>query len=265
MTRMAEGLPKELFIRAGEDLGFVKDGRTFVLEDITDGDYVLDRAIHDIRWEGKRWIERVCDEDIGKYQAEEQALLKAHREPVFSLYEVMDVHSGRGMRLRDIFGGKELFLTDFGFGTTGSKGLIMAARVISHNGIHYTSGVTMIYRHERAGQMIEQLHVLYREQGDTPAWKETMRTQAPALFRKYRKGDMKVELTPVSNASFGPLKIRVGKVEEMQQHPPEEVRPYTGRNEPCPCGSGKKYKKCCLEKATDQKTIKRPTSDPKSA
>jgi hypothetical protein len=22
-----------------------------------------------------------------------------------------------------------------------------------------------------------------------------------------------------------------------------------GRNEPCPCGSGKKYKHCCLEKA----------------
>ena len=23
---------------------------------------------------------------------------------------------------------------------------------------------------------------------------------------------------------------------------------YTGRNDPCPCGSGKKYKKCCLGK-----------------
>jgi len=23
--------------------------------------------------------------------------------------------------------------------------------------------------------------------------------------------------------------------------------PKTGRNDPCPCGSGKKYKKCCLE------------------
>ncbi|MBK3517601.1 SEC-C domain-containing protein [Carboxylicivirga sp. N1Y132] len=22
----------------------------------------------------------------------------------------------------------------------------------------------------------------------------------------------------------------------------------TGRNDPCPCGSGKKYKKCCLNK-----------------
>jgi len=25
--------------------------------------------------------------------------------------------------------------------------------------------------------------------------------------------------------------------------------PKVGRNDPCPCGSGKKYKKCCLEGA----------------
>lgn len=25
-----------------------------------------------------------------------------------------------------------------------------------------------------------------------------------------------------------------------------------GRNDPCPCGSGKKYKKCCANKATAQ-------------
>ena len=24
--------------------------------------------------------------------------------------------------------------------------------------------------------------------------------------------------------------------------------PKVGRNDPCPCGSGKKYKKCCLRK-----------------
>ena len=28
---------------------------------------------------------------------------------------------------------------------------------------------------------------------------------------------------------------------------PEEKFKGTGRNEICPCGSGKKYKKCCLE------------------
>jgi SWIM/SEC-C metal-binding protein len=26
---------------------------------------------------------------------------------------------------------------------------------------------------------------------------------------------------------------------------PKETEKKTGRNEPCPCGSGKKYKKCC--------------------
>jgi len=27
--------------------------------------------------------------------------------------------------------------------------------------------------------------------------------------------------------------------------------PKAGRNAPCPCGSGKKYKKCCLQKRTE--------------
>ena len=28
-----------------------------------------------------------------------------------------------------------------------------------------------------------------------------------------------------------------------------------GRNAPCPCGSGKKYKKCCLNKTKEEKII----------
>ncbi len=43
--------------------------------------------------------------------------------------------------------------------------------------------------------------------------------------------------------------------EEMQTkepHPETTVHhtgPKVGRNDPCPCGSGKKYKKCCLSKS----------------
>jgi tetratricopeptide (TPR) repeat protein len=33
-----------------------------------------------------------------------------------------------------------------------------------------------------------------------------------------------------------------------------------GRNDPCPCGSGKKYKKCCLQKDAADNTFKHPTS-----
>ena len=30
------------------------------------------------------------------------------------------------------------------------------------------------------------------------------------------------------------------------EHPLKRRMPKVGRNKPCPCGSGKKYKKCCL-------------------
>jgi len=64
---------------------------------------------------------------------------------------------------------------------------------------------------------------------------------------------------------FGELQWRYEKVKEIARRsapgqtgvsrrydqPPEELAPATvrmGRNEPCPCGSGKKFKKCCGRK-----------------
>lgn len=37
---------------------------------------------------------------------------------------------------------------------------------------------------------------------------------------------------------------------ERLLNPPKPIRadPKVGRNDPCPCGSGLKYKKCCLQK-----------------
>ena len=40
-------------------------------------------------------------------------------------------------------------------------------------------------------------------------------------------------------------------IKEIQDSKPEQLvntEPKVGRNEPCPCGSGKKYKKCCGNK-----------------
>jgi len=34
-------------------------------------------------------------------------------------------------------------------------------------------------------------------------------------------------------------------VDTMKRAPSQRTQPKVGRNEPCPCGSGKKYKKCC--------------------
>ena len=37
-------------------------------------------------------------------------------------------------------------------------------------------------------------------------------------------------------------------IDKEYKREPLKVGPKIGRNEPCPCGSGKKYKKCCINK-----------------
>jgi hypothetical protein len=36
--------------------------------------------------------------------------------------------------------------------------------------------------------------------------------------------------------------------EELPKKQAKPIKETIGRNDPCPCGSGKKYKKCCMEK-----------------
>ncbi|MCE8426629.1 MAG: SEC-C domain-containing protein [Candidatus Methanoperedens sp.] len=50
--------------------------------------------------------------------------------------------------------------------------------------------------------------------------------------------------------SFNPDILENEDDKEMEQLEPEDQRKTkkVGRNAPCPCGSGQKYKKCCMEK-----------------
>jgi peptide deformylase len=61
----------------------------------------------------------------------------------------------------------------------------------------------------------------------------------------------------------GEIKVATGIEAQIVQHETDHMngilvidREYkpnlTGRNDPCPCGSGKKYKKCCLDKPEDE-------------
>lgn len=47
-----------------------------------------------------------------------------------------------------------------------------------------------------------------------------------------------------SNPAKSPLELASKGLVEITQ--PIRSIPKIGRNEPCPCGSEKKYKKCCL-------------------
>ncbi len=48
------------------------------------------------------------------------------------------------------------------------------------------------------------------------------------------------------NDGTGPLCFKCAG--GIKAGPPRKIIPTPGRNTSCPCGSGKKYKKCCLNK-----------------
>jgi uncharacterized protein YecA (UPF0149 family) len=60
---------------------------------------------------------------------------------------------------------------------------------------------------------------------------------SPEVFEK-----MKEELLPNQLKNYKRMNIQPTKL-QMNRKPPR-----VGRNEPCPCDSGNKFKKCCLNK-----------------
>ena len=65
-------------------------------------------------------------------------------------------------------------------------------------------------------------------------WVETSATHADASAAS----DIGQQQDAAIEGSGGPVELR----------PARRVGPKVGRNDPCPCGSGKKYKKCCMVK-----------------
>jgi preprotein translocase subunit SecA len=57
--------------------------------------------------------------------------------------------------------------------------------------------------------------------------------------------DAKYQGAEEVSAQFGAAKEMSGEGEEKKQQPIVNKSDEVGRNDPCPCGSGKKYKKCC--------------------
>jgi len=76
------------------------------------------------------------------------------------------------------------------------------------------------------------------------------RRQAPIILKGAAKTqDQKISTIPQSSQKT-PIEDFAKEREQQQniaQEIPLEFR-HVGRNEKCPCGSGKKFKKCCWDK-----------------
>jgi hypothetical protein len=187
MTKAAEDMPKDLFTQAAKELKVLgKDGKTLVLDEEHEVDYILDRAIHDIPWPKKRWIEQVYE---GSQKEAEKTIFQAHLAPIFSLYEVKESIPGRGARLLDLFRGGETFVMDVGLGSTGHPGMLLATRIVVIEDIPHTSGVSMPFEARERKGLMDNFEYLKGKKKDVMSWDDLMRKYCPYFFHEFKKGD----------------------------------------------------------------------------
>jgi len=67
---------------------------------------------------------------------------------------------------------------------------------------------------------------------DVESARSAMEKQIPDLYKRLRSRHIKLK--------------KIYAHCKKQHFKPQQQQIKTGRNDPCPCGSGKKYKKCCL-------------------
>ena len=77
---------------------------------------------------------------------------------------------------------------------------------------------------------------------------EELRAQEQAeheQFGQFGESEEDLPQTQIVEGPDGQLYEVPIEAEAPKQQPKRNVEPKVGRNDPCPCGSGKKYKKCC--------------------
>lgn len=88
------------------------------------------------------------------------------------------------------------------------------------------------------------------EPPEAPQWREAVALREAEL-RQVRAEMMRGSLAPNSaaRASEKAKRPRPQRTYDAAPVPEERASPRVGRNDLCPCGSGKKFKKCCLKQA----------------
>jgi hypothetical protein len=165
-------------------------------------------------------------------------ILQAKINSWYSVIAVESVERGVGVRVRDLLREESLFLTDVGFSQTASANAVIATRLMAPDGIVMTTG---------AG-----LPVGLATPAEQVRFVEGIKRILPGVdFRN---------MTPDQTATLAGVLIRGclqrGAADQIAYRDAESDRPgdlpdspRIGRNDPCPCGSGKKFKKCCGSRA----------------
>lgn len=217
--RLVDAMSDELLLGAANKLGLERKGRLDVKDDF-EAEALTEYALHAEFSDGGTFISKRLASGFAEAGSQDEVVLRALAEARFSIFEVVETIPGLGVELRDLLrhSRTKVVLPDHDEGM--APGVHFMGRVIDVEGITMMAGSIFPVPKELAVALAE---AVYKESDTKPIEKDA---REPGWI-----GSAMMEaLLETKRLSSVKMPARSTKI---------------GRNEPCPCGSGKKYKKCC--------------------
>ncbi|MBN2594624.1 MAG: SEC-C domain-containing protein [Sedimentisphaerales bacterium] len=216
----------------GKKLG-VMQNKTLVLDDMDQIGVVIDYCLYDYREEGLNAIDRYIDDSHLEPDSEKYRVVKAMLESFYTLVQVENVLPGVGVRVNDVMGTKHFLLADLGLSKTAEKGLVVATRLLPFEDFVTTSGAALPVDMETLEEIFDYAYKHYGTEDG-----EYIEVDLP------QRADLTAAIIRTCLKANASDYIEYEDV-EYQPITPIHRETHIGRNEHCPCGSGKKYKRCC--------------------
>ena len=230
-------LPKYLSKRAfnvcGKKLGVLRNN-TLVLANMDQTAVLMDYCIYDYREEGSNAVSLYITDSQLDADSDEYAVVKAMSESFHTLVQVEDVLPGIGVQANDLMEDKEFLIIDMGFSETAIKGIVIAARILPFEDFVMTSGAPLPVDPETLSEILD---FALQQSGSADGKYVTVDMQ--------EKADLTAAIIRICLERDSSYQIEYEDVGTESVTAPLRSGTRIGRNAPCPCGSGKKYKRCC--------------------
>ncbi len=237
-TRLSQLLSKDAIEEGGNKLGILK-GKTILLDSEDMICVLMDYCLYNVRRQGMNTIERYLAESPPPPDSDEMVILKGMQNARYTLFLVESSERGVGITIRDLLCDETRFVTDVSFSQSAQIGLVLAGRLLAPEGICITSGAVLpvgVLPSEERDRFLQPFLEKFKGAGFRHITPEEESELAAALIRMCLKRGAAEHIEyrePGSSWTSG------------APRPVTPRTPHIGRNDRCPCGSGKKFKHCC--------------------
>ena len=205
---------------------------TLILSDMDHTSVLMDYCLYEYRENGQNAISHYLAETPLETGSDEYRVTRAMSESFYALLLVEQVQPGMGVHVLDILRERRFLLMDLNFSQTAVPGVVIATRVLAFDDFAITAGAPLSVD---AGIMTKIENILvqrvedeHKGKNDAQKWTDL----ATTVIRMVLQGESSTK-----------VKYRDTNIQPV--NPPLRRNARVGRNDPCPCGSGRKYKRCC--------------------